>query len=490
MTILRTLTLGVALVFALVASSESPKLPVRTVNGKEYYYYEVPKKETIYSITRKFGYTRDEIIKHNPQVRDGLRVGDTLLFPYDGEPIAKQEVAESTKAVVESTIVPEKQVQDNKDLSEKKVELAVIEEAPVAQSERIEKDSVIVEDAEPVNVAVMLPFMLEKDNVTRQTENNTNFYRGMLLALEEQTEQGAKVNLHVLDTEGSADVVANQLLQSEMQDMQFIVAPNDTKAIEQIAEVADSMSSIVLNLFAVKNEAEKIHESVVQANITHEDMYSQAVSAFCKQFASKKVVILNPTDVQSDKDEFIKKLTMEMVKSGITFEQVNFSVNLSTARLAEFAGQDCVFVPTGGSRAIVARILPALAEFTDGTAVLFGYPEWVTLRGENKDYLHKLNTVIYSRFSTDLEGERVKQVVDSYKEWYGVVMPQSVPNMVLLGYDVMNWIIFASNNGLTEKFVGLQNTFSVKEIDGGGDVNTAMYFISFKSDGKVDSQVL
>ncbi|MCM1292740.1 MAG: LysM peptidoglycan-binding domain-containing protein [Bacteroides sp.] len=59
------------------------ELPVKTVKGKKYYYYEVKQKETIFSLCRDLGITRDELIHFNPSVRDGLKAYQILYFPVD-----------------------------------------------------------------------------------------------------------------------------------------------------------------------------------------------------------------------------------------------------------------------------------------------------------------------------------------------------------------------------------------------------------------------
>lgn len=501
---LRNITIGLALMIGAAVMAEVPDLPKRTVNGKEYYYYEVPKKETIYSITRKFGFTRDVIIQYNPQVRDGLRAGDTLLFPVDeleevtapepaaapidtpiDEPEAEPVDAPAAEPAGEEDS-PEAEIEQE---SEEQLQTECAEEA-VAETEHAE-----CVEVEPLNIAVMLPLMLESGHVTRQAENNTNFYRGMLLALEELAPtSGFKVNLTAYDTDGGSDVLSGLLSRPEMVDMDYIIAPNDTLAIERIAAVADSASAMVMNFFAVKDDAERMHESVLQANITREEMYERAAVAFCNEYASKKVVILNATDLPADKKEFVDLLTDKMVKSGIPYEQINYSGNFAVSRLAGLPMGDYVFVPTGASREILLRIIYPLTEYsasvTSGSTALFGYPEWVTVRGEVKNQLHKLNTVVYSRFSTALSCDKAKAVAQAYEKWYGTEMPQAVPNTVLLGYDAMSWLLYASSNGLTEPFDGAQNSFRVREIDGAGDVNCALYFLRYTPEGEIDAKVL
>lgn len=86
---LRTLNKSVSLLIAFSAIALSAwcdkinELPVKTVGGHDYYSYEVKPKETVFSLTHRFGITTDELIRHNPSVRDGLKAYSTLLFPVE-----------------------------------------------------------------------------------------------------------------------------------------------------------------------------------------------------------------------------------------------------------------------------------------------------------------------------------------------------------------------------------------------------------------------
>ena len=75
------LLMGAASLFALHAAVKD--LPVKKINGRLYHYYEVPAKETVYSLCYKLDITKDEMIRHNPSVADGLRSGMVLYFPVD-----------------------------------------------------------------------------------------------------------------------------------------------------------------------------------------------------------------------------------------------------------------------------------------------------------------------------------------------------------------------------------------------------------------------
>lgn len=59
-------------------------LPVTTVGGKQYHYYDVQPKQTVYSICNELGITKARLFETNPSVaEDGLKAFQRLLFPID-----------------------------------------------------------------------------------------------------------------------------------------------------------------------------------------------------------------------------------------------------------------------------------------------------------------------------------------------------------------------------------------------------------------------
>lgn len=87
---------------ALMADVAS--LPVKTVNGKSYHYYEVQPRETIYSLVRQLGITTEELYRTNPSVRDGLKAYSVLLFPVGDAVSAPTSSAATHKVAKGETI--------------------------------------------------------------------------------------------------------------------------------------------------------------------------------------------------------------------------------------------------------------------------------------------------------------------------------------------------------------------------------------------------
>lgn len=472
----------------MTASGQIETLPVKVINGVAFYYYEVPPKATIYSITRTYGVSREDLFKYNPQVIDGLRAGDTLLFPCEksaAEPAVEQpEYAENSETQSAEEPVTESPAPEVEVLEEE------IAAEDVAETAEVKPAAEVADTASGINVGVMLPFMLDNEAVTRQAQNHTLFYRGMLLAVNALADSEHSINLFAFDTEGTANSVSEIMRRPEIQTLDYIIAPGDSLSIEVIAATADTTEATVINLFAVKNDAHLRHKSVLQGNIPHDAMYTRAVEAFCKEFQGKKALILNATDIPAEKRAFTEELAEAMLRAGIPYERIDYSGKLMSDDLNTLPVRDYVFVPTSSSREALMKILPALTEFCDANPTmdmqLYGYPEWVVIRGEVKDKLHRMNATVYSRFSTDLDGADVAAVNRDYRKWYGEEPQQSLPDVMLLGYDTVAWLL----NGYNLPYTGLQNSFNIVELEDAGDVNEGLYLINFTRNGRVDARAL
>jgi LysM repeat protein len=57
-------------------------LGIETVNGKIFVVHQVGEKETLYGISKRYGTTVDAIVQYNPAASGGLSIGQILKVPY------------------------------------------------------------------------------------------------------------------------------------------------------------------------------------------------------------------------------------------------------------------------------------------------------------------------------------------------------------------------------------------------------------------------
>ncbi len=59
-----------------------PGQEIVVIQGKRYIIHQVRTAETIYSISRQYQLEREELLRHNPEAAEGLKIGDALKIPY------------------------------------------------------------------------------------------------------------------------------------------------------------------------------------------------------------------------------------------------------------------------------------------------------------------------------------------------------------------------------------------------------------------------
>lgn len=77
-----TSLLGIlCMALAATANAAPESLPIKTINGKQYYSYTVKSGETVYSLCRQLGISREELLAVNPSVAEGLKAYQEILIP-------------------------------------------------------------------------------------------------------------------------------------------------------------------------------------------------------------------------------------------------------------------------------------------------------------------------------------------------------------------------------------------------------------------------
>jgi LysM repeat protein len=68
---------------------------MEVINGKPHVVHQVGEKETLYSLSKRYGTTVADILTQNPTADAGLEVGQILKIPYGGKPKAPTAVKTS-----------------------------------------------------------------------------------------------------------------------------------------------------------------------------------------------------------------------------------------------------------------------------------------------------------------------------------------------------------------------------------------------------------
>jgi len=511
-----------------VSTAAAPKNAAQLsgVNSDGYIEYEIKAGETLFSISNAHEVPLEAVLDANPGLNPlHYKAGERILIPATEATRMRHSAAvgsaadatgaSSAAAILSATVAEadaESGVEDEAVDSTEDV-------ADVSGDDGLEyttdDDAAVVADT--LNVAVMLPFMLGEEPLSRTTQLYTEFFKGMLLAADtlKMPSAGAPVNFRFYDTCASLDTVNAILRRPEIADLDLIVAPDSQAQLQAIADAAGN-ETLILNVFAVKDESYRNNRNMVQANIPHDMMYSLAIKAFMKKYEGRMPVFISRSGGQADKDAFVTALKDSLTVAGRDFRELSFQNSLSDADLAQFSPDETplVFVPNSGSKNEFAKFVNALLTLRQGAAeasnvTVFGYPEWVTFRGDSFDEISNLGATIYSRFLVDERDYRARDLKENYKKTYGVEMFEAVPTQGILGFDIGRFIIEglrhkAETGVFPTEFNGVQNSMRLGwAIPEGADassgtgtsnehglVNETLFLLDFEPGGIISSERL
>lgn len=522
-------------------------LPTKTINGKEYYYYNVQAHETIYSIAHKLNTTKDEIVKYNPSAIDGIKYHDVLYFPKDETSISTQTkyishivkkketiygISRQYSITVDQLIADNPSAQDGIKAGETlRIALSTISiennntefeqtfsdnidsEVEASQSYidlettafdgsninsyndlTINPDSLLpgttnlVQYNGPTQVAIMLPFMLNREKALKQDRLYTDFYRGFLMALN-RLQEPSNIIVQVYDTADSLSMVKEILAKDEMKEVDLIIAPKDDDHLDLIASFANEHKCHVLNLFNIKNQLHKTNKWVIQGNISQEEMYKSAINFIIDSYKGMTPVFLRNKEHLSDKIKFTTQLKVALDTADIDYIEIAYTDIFDDEMNKLNDTTSYVFIPTSSEKkdlVVYAIPLCRLKSKTPNRQLnIFGYPEWITFKGSITERMSELGTTFYSRFGYSNKDDNAFN--NEFKQWFGNEPILSYPNQALLGYDVAQYLLesvstYGSFNP-EHNYTGLQSNFNIVTTDDcAGYINDSVLFISLGTD--------
>ena len=277
------------------------------IEGKTYYVHKVLPRQTVYSICKAYGVTEQQLAEANPALKDGLKAGASLLVPISGTvPAAKaaetaKETARETAAasaeevrtddpagpssdgqsVIEHRVrwyesltsiarkygITPAEIWAFNDLRESDSIRGRILRIPVPQNETLRADA--DDDAadtepeeeeeipspdtpapvrpvrhfsaqEPLRISLVLPI----DAGGNASASFLNFYCGALMAIQEQKDKGAHLDVYTYDlSQGAGSIVAD----ARFQGSDIVIGPVEAGTFGPFLRHSDESGTILVS---------------------------------------------------------------------------------------------------------------------------------------------------------------------------------------------------------------------------------------------------
>ena len=427
--------------------------------------HKVKKKETVYSISRQYGITEEELIAANPEIKgQKLKKGKFLCIPY---PKKSSNASKVTQVSVETTTPTDTELFDKNKKENRKYST--------------------------IKAAIVLPFNTDGTGSNDEQVRMVEYYEGFLMALDSLKQKGVSVDLYTYDS-GKTTTSVNQILNKpEMKGMDIIFGPAHTDQVKPMADFAKQNNIRLVVPFTSKSDEVFDNPSVYQVNTPQSYLYSEVYEHYLRKFENAHVVFLDAGTGHNDKDDFIKGLKEEFKNKQISFKELKGdAINPEGMKLAVDSLRENILIPTSGKNVALIKILPQMIltsrEHPNYNMKLFGYPEWQTYTHDHLASFFELDTYFYSSFYTNNLFPAAIQFTQSYRRWFSKDMGNTYPKYGMLGFDTAFFFLqglhkYGSNfeeNMNNMMITPIQTGFKFERVNNwGGFINRKVFFVNF-----------
>jgi LysM repeat protein len=222
--------------------------------------YTVQPKETLFSLSKQFNITQEELIKMNPELKDGVREGMLIEVPVKPElkTVVKKELSDLTETI---------QVGSKK-------KLALLLPFNIA---KLDQDTINSTKSR-----------LKKDKFLNMT---LDFYAGALVAIDSAKVLGLNVDVVILDSDEtkSTSNVANLIENNNLKNANAVIGPFYQNNVEKAASLLGSVPVIS----PLSKDYDKKFPNLIQATTMPDDI-KQAMFDFMRQKGGNILAVIDP----------------------------------------------------------------------------------------------------------------------------------------------------------------------------------------------------
>lgn len=493
-------------IYAGLKVGQALKIPAsvrETQSDVDFIYHFVKRKETLFGISRMYNVSIDDIVRLNPDAKDGLKYSQTLRIPK--KPIAEigqQPAVDSVEFILHQVqpreglfaisrkygVSPKEIEYYNYDLVKDglklgttlripKVKLQPVDESIIADSLLTDApakvspcDNAYTYDGHPFNVTLLLPFTqtgnqspytLVDDIDTSDVQDPTGqlsqitqvsleFYEGFLLALDTLKKMGISVNLNVFDTKRSQHEVSKILDSKSIEVSELMVGPFIFDEIKPVAQFAAKNNINFVSPIYSNKEGLVAKENVISVSQTFQNQLEIFVNNLTVYPEKNYLVIYDSTAWYSPGlKHFDSLLTLKFRADSVpistyyhkTAAYKSADVQEQLLKMLKHDTINVIIVPSD-DEPFIAEILGnlyAVKSYYNLNTEVFGPSRWRKLKNIPPDYLFALNTHIFSPFFIDYSQKDVQGFIERYREQF-----RSEPSQFsFLGNDIAFYFISA-----------------------------------------------
>jgi LysM repeat protein len=450
--------------------------------------HKVQQSETIYGICKIYGITQDQLVNANPDLKNGLKIGDVLRIPQD-KPFspAVQVVPQRRDSIITHEVVRKETLYSlsrdyevsieeiqllNPDLGEvlRKGELIRI---PYRQGVGIKANaqaSVTPEPIKPrsqkaceplasqqqIRIALLLPLRLEETGsvdvsylapakvnpADHKSLDYIQFYEGFRMAADSLKTRGLDLVLDVYDVPTDSLAFLEFLKDPELLKADLIIGPENSANIRSLSRFASENQIYLLNPWF--NHEMYILGSPYTINLVPQ--VTTQLRFLCEYMLTSRpdanyIIVHDRSErnlwvVERLKEELGQALRMKG-KPDTLYSVLNYSVaGIAGLQKLLIPGRENVIITVASNEAFISSYVARLNALSgDNQITLVGMPWWRNFDRIETHYLQNLNLHLFTRYYIDYEDAVVNRFVAEFRNQYKVE-PDPQEFLPFRAYDI------------------------------------------------------
>ena len=516
------------------------------INGNVCYSHVVLERQTLFSISKAYNVSIDDIYRANPSLKEtGLVKNSIILIPAAADPepavehktetvketvqeVMQEKVAEVVK---EKTVHTVKWYENLNDIAAKygitteelmaanglkgkklksRMKLVIPAPGEFAATEETEPETIGQEskeltvteepaEAQPekpwghgtgkdkVTASVLLPF---KANGLSSSWSNMDFYSGVLVAARDLSQNGRNIDLRVHDIgEGKTDA-----WKSDINGSDIVIGPVSLKDLGSML----AMNTSVMAVSPLDPKAESLalsHHNMIQAPTPHKAQYDDLM-AWIKEDKGMHDKVIVISEKGGRQTETVMQMKQSIDSSGLSYNPFAYSILEGRDVLAPLKS---LMTPEGANRVIVASESEAFVNDVVRNLNLLIHQKYnVILYGASKirsfdtievENFHNTNLHVSLTYYIDYDDPRVKNFLLKYRALFNTEPSQ----FAFQGYDIASYFFeMCAKYGERwpemldkEEKNMLQSTFRCIKASEGGFINQGVRRIVYEDNWKI-----
>ncbi len=431
--------------------------------------HKVKRKETIYSIARKYEITVEELMAANPEMREEgytLKKGSYVCIPFPNNSTADNEAV--TTPVVE-------QRQDNDSKPQK-----------TGRKDDVRKRE--------VRVGVMLPLNDKSADGQRMIE----YYRGVLMACDSLRMEGISVDVKAWNATSATDI-SNIISDKTTEELDLIIGPLYADGLNTLVDFVEDHDIKMLIPFSTNAPERGYNEQIYQVYQDDTSFCESVVEKYVNKFDTCHTVIIECNDSTTRKGLFSKMLRQRLDRLAIPYsttsihdEGKGFESAFSRSK------RNAVILNTGRPQDLniaFAKLNTLTINNPETAVTLFGHTEWLMYTNQNLTNLFRYDTYVASTFYMNPLSPRTSRINLKYRWNFHDDMQNTLPRLAITGFDQAYFFIKGLKmhgrdfTGAANEvnYLPIQNPLNFKQHGRGGYTNSSLIFIHYTPEYDIET---